>query len=60
MLFESFDVYKFHFKIKLSSPRSKRHKEHDNQTILSRDQATSNFKRHVFSNALRHKSCDYG
>lgn len=60
MLFESFDEYKFYFKIKLSSPRSKRHKEHDNQTILSRDQATSNFKGHVFSNALRHKSCDYG
>ena len=40
MLFESFDEYEFHFKIKLSSPWSKWHKEHDNQTIRSRDQAT--------------------
>ena len=60
MLFESFDEYEFHFKIKLSSPQSKRHKEHDNQTIRSRDQATSSFKGYMHSYALRHKPCDYG
>ena len=42
MMFEWFDEHEFHFK------------EDDDQTIQSRDQATSSFKGHIHSNALRH------
>ena len=48
MMFEWFDEHEFHFK------------EDDDWTIQSRDQATSSFKGHMHSNALRHNQVIMG